>query len=162
MSKLHSRTALDHDRRHLKAAKALVVVIPLLGFTYLLTLMGPSKEESVLAFTIFHAVRAGLLSLQGAVITLPYCFFNTEVQGVVVMHWRRWKMVRSVGYECQSARTSLAHSAVYYAQDSADPVRTHLLHSPRDTPRVSPGGPAVVLSNQLSIPGSDLCESQFL
>ena len=79
MSKLRSRTALDHDRRHYKAAKALVIVIPLLGFTYLLTLMGPSEEESFLAFTIFQAVRAALLSTQGAVITLPYCFLNTEV-----------------------------------------------------------------------------------
>ena len=118
MSKLRSRTALDHDRRHYKAAKALVIVIPLLGFTYLLTLMGPSEEESFLAFTIFQSVRAALLSTQGAVITLPYCFLNTEVQGVVKLHWERWKMVRNVGFECQSTGTSLAHSAVYYAQDS--------------------------------------------
>ena len=33
---------MDHDRRHLKAAKALVIVIPLFGFTNILTIMGPS------------------------------------------------------------------------------------------------------------------------
>ena len=43
LSKLHSQTAMDHDRRHLKAAKALVIIIPLFGFTYLLTIIGPSK-----------------------------------------------------------------------------------------------------------------------
>ena len=42
LSKLHSQTAMDHDRRHLKAAKALVIVIPLFGFTNILTIMGPS------------------------------------------------------------------------------------------------------------------------
>ena len=47
-SKLRSQTAMDHDRRHLKAAKALVIVIPLFGFTYLLTIIGPSKVESQL------------------------------------------------------------------------------------------------------------------
>ena len=61
VSKLRSRTALDHDRRHYKAAKVLVIVIPLLGIT-LITLMGTSKEESFLAFTIFESVRSALLS----------------------------------------------------------------------------------------------------
>ena len=116
MSKLRSRTALDHDRRHYKAAKALVIVIPLLGFTYLLTLLGPSKDDSLLAYSIFQSVRAALLSTQGAVITLPYCFLNSEVQGVIKSHWERWRMVRNVGFECQSTRTSLAHSSIYYTQ----------------------------------------------
>ena len=116
VSKLRARTAMDHDRRHYKAAKALVVVIPLFGFTYLLTLMGPNKESNPLAYTIFQSVRAVLLSTQGAVITLPYCYLNSEVQGVIKCHWERWKMVRNVEYECQSTRTSLATSTIYYAQ----------------------------------------------
>ena len=116
ISKLKSQTALDHDRRHYKAAKALFIVIPLLGFTYLLTLMGPSKEDSLIAYTIFQSMRAVLLSTQGAVITLPYCYLNSEVQWVIKCHWERWKMVRNVEFECQSTRTSLAHSSIYYAQ----------------------------------------------
>ena len=59
------------------------MVVPLLGFTYLLTVVGPSEEESHLAHIVFEIVRAALLSTQGAIITLPYCFLNTEVQGVV-------------------------------------------------------------------------------
>ena len=107
---------MDHDRRHFKAAKALVIVIPLFGLTYLLTLMGPNKESNPLAYTIFQSVRAVLLSTQGAVITLPYCYLNSEVQGVIKLHWDRWIMVRNVEYECQSTRTSLATSTIYYAQ----------------------------------------------
>ena len=116
MAKLRARTAMDHDRRHYKAAKALVIVIPLLGFTYLLTFIGPSKESSPLAYTIFQSVRAVLLSTQGAVITLPYCYLNTEVQGVLRTRWDRWQMVRNVEYASQSTRTSLATSTIYYAQ----------------------------------------------
>ena len=43
LAKLRSQTAMDHDRRHLKAAKALVIVIPLFGFTYILTFIGPDE-----------------------------------------------------------------------------------------------------------------------
>ena len=109
---------MDHDRRHFKAAKALVIVIPLLGFTYLLTFIGPNKESNPLAYTIFQSVRAVLLSTQGAVITLPYCYLNSEVQGVIKTRWRRWQMVRNVEYAstCQSTRTSVATSTIYYAQ----------------------------------------------
>ena len=110
VSKLRAHTALEYDRRHYKAAKALVVIIPLLGFTYMLTLVGPTKEESPLGFLVFNTVRAALLSSQGAVISLPYCFLNAEVQAAIKLHWDRWWMVRTVGMESQSARTSLGHS----------------------------------------------------
>jgi len=133
VSKLRARTAMDHDRRHYKAAKALVVVIPLFGFTYLLTLMGPSKESNPLAYTIFQSVRAVLLSTQGAVITLPYCYLNSEVQGVIKCHWERWKMVRNVEFECQSTRTSLAHSSIYYAQDSGNSSKLKILTQKLDS-----------------------------
>ena len=116
MAKLRARTAMDHDRRHYKAAKALVIVIPLLGFTYLLTFIGPNKESNPLAYTIFQSVRAVLLSTQGGVITLPYCYLNTEVQGVIRTRWDRWQMVRNVEYASHSTRTSLATSTIYYTQ----------------------------------------------
>ena len=103
VSKLHIQTAMDFDRRHYRAAKALVVVIPMLGFTYLLTLLGPSATHTPTAYAIFQAVRAVLLSTQGAVITLPYCYLNTEVQGILMMHWNRWKTVRMVEHEYQSS-----------------------------------------------------------
>jgi len=114
LSKLHSQTAMDHDRRHLKAAKALVIIIPLFGFTYLLTIIGPSKKDYPLAFTIFQSFRACFLSTTGAVITLPYCYCNSEVRRAVQTRWRRWKMVRNVGYErCRAARASTATNSIF-------------------------------------------------
>ena len=35
--------------------------------------------------------------LQGLVISLPYCYLNTEVQSVVRNHYRRWQLIRTVG-----------------------------------------------------------------
>ena len=118
VSKLRDRNMKDHETRHYKAAKALVIVIPLLGFTYLITILGPDKQANPLAYTIFQSMRAVLLSTQGAVITLPYCYLNTEVQAVLTSRWNRWVMVRRVEFEhsAQSARTSVATSTTYYAQ----------------------------------------------
>jgi len=113
LSKLHSQTAMDHDRRHLKAAKALVIITPLFGLTYLLTLMGPDKKAYPLAFTIFQSVRAAILSTAGAVITLPYCYCNSEVRRAITTRWRRWKMVRNVGYECCRPRASVATNSIF-------------------------------------------------
>lgn len=95
LSKLRSQTAMDHDRKHLKAAKALVIVIPLFGFTYILTFIGPDEvslyfykivltsslqREFPLGYTIFQSFRAIFLSTTGFVITLPYCYCNSEVR----------------------------------------------------------------------------------
>ena len=44
--------------------QALVILIPLLGAPYLLTLMGPSRSESPGAYTVFQISRAIVLSSQ--------------------------------------------------------------------------------------------------
>ena len=49
----------------------------------------PDREQSELAHVIFQLGRSVLISLQGAVITLPYCFCNTEVRAVLRLHWNR-------------------------------------------------------------------------
>merc|ERR1719154_280024 len=97
---------MDHDRRNLKAAKALLVLIPLLGFPYLLTLVGPDRDESPQVYTVFQITRAIILSTQGLVISMLYCFLNGEIQLVVKTHWYRWKMVRTVGRDRRYTQTS--------------------------------------------------------
>lgn len=90
------REASDHQK--LRAAKALLVIIPLLGINYLITIVGPSDPTSVFYFIFVH-FRAILLSSQGLLVTLPYCFFNTEVKGILEHHWNRWRNTRSVLFE---------------------------------------------------------------
>lgn len=55
--------AQEHDHQNWKAAKALLVIIPLLGITYLFTISGPS-DPTTMAYYIFQHVRAFLLSIQ--------------------------------------------------------------------------------------------------
>merc|ERR1719356_1124647 len=105
VSKLKQRTALDHDRRNMKAAKALLVLVPLLGCPYLLTLVGPNREDSPQAYTVFQIARASVLSTQGLVISLLYCFLNSELQAGLSRHWRRWKFNRMLVSDINIARS---------------------------------------------------------
>jgi len=107
-------TAADHDRRHWKAAKALIFVMPLLGVGHILTLVVKPTVGSIgvpLVVDVFDAVEAVIMSTQGFVISLPYCFLNSEVRGAVRSQWRRWRMVRTVGRKS----TSLATNATFYS-----------------------------------------------
>ena len=87
---------MDHDKRHWKAAKvihlftdfpnyspqALIFVMPLLGFGHILTLVVQPAVASIgvpLAEQISDAVEAVIASAQGLMISLPYCFLNSEV-----------------------------------------------------------------------------------
>ena len=79
IAKLKDNSAMEHDRQHWKAAKALVIVIPLLGITYLFTLMGPGEEWPVF-YIVFQIIRAILLSSQvrikGGINFCNFCKLN--------------------------------------------------------------------------------------
>lgn len=94
VSKLNQQAVLDHEKRHFKAAKALICVCPLLGISYLLTLWTPNIFQN-----IFIAIRDFILSFQGLVISIIFCLANEEVQNVLRTHWKRRMMVRMVKKE---------------------------------------------------------------
>ncbi|GIX81887.1 diuretic hormone receptor [Caerostris darwini] len=76
-----------------KAAKALLVLIPLLGTTYVLVIVTPSHRT---ARVIFSYLQAVLLSTQGFTVAILYCFLNGEVQKSMRHLWRRWSTRRTV------------------------------------------------------------------
>merc|ERR1719206_1673669 len=92
---------------NLRAAKALIIIVPLLGITYLVTIVGPSEPDTTLE-TIFILTRNVLLSFQGFFITLPYCFLNGEVCTMMKSHWERWRNTQDIGQGPNSARNSIA------------------------------------------------------
>lgn len=107
------------DHQNWKAAKALLVIIPLLGITYLITILGPT-DSSTVQYTMFEHIRAVLLSTQGFTVTLPYCFLNTEVKSILRHNFKRWRNTRNVEHTYsrgQSARNSIS-LAGYYGCDS--------------------------------------------
>ncbi|XP_022240360.1 diuretic hormone receptor-like [Limulus polyphemus] len=93
ITKLRAATTIEH-KQYRKAAKALLVLIPLLGVTYVLVIVTPTHRT---ARVIFTYVQATLLSTQGLSVSILYCFLNGEVQNTLRQHLQRWKTSRSVG-----------------------------------------------------------------
>ncbi|XP_046390386.1 diuretic hormone receptor-like isoform X2 [Ischnura elegans] len=93
ITKLRSANNAE-TQQYRKATKALLVLIPLLGITYILVIAGPTHGLSA---RVYASIRALLLSTQGFTVALFYCFLNTEVQNTMRHHVERWKTARSVG-----------------------------------------------------------------
>ncbi|XP_017474728.1 PREDICTED: diuretic hormone receptor [Rhagoletis zephyria] len=93
ITKLRSANTVE-TRQYRKAAKALLVLIPLFGITYLVVLAGPS--ESGVMSNMFAVVRALLLSTQGFAVSLFYCFLNSEVRNTLRHHISTWRDERNI------------------------------------------------------------------
>uniref|UniRef100_A0A8D9DY41 Diuretic hormone receptor n=1 Tax=Cacopsylla melanoneura TaxID=428564 RepID=A0A8D9DY41_9HEMI len=93
ITKLRSANTVE-TQQYRKATKALVVLIPLLGITYILVIWGPTDGPYA---NLYAHLRAILLSTQGFTVALFYCFLNTEVQNTLRHHLERWKEARNLG-----------------------------------------------------------------
>ncbi|RWS17855.1 diuretic hormone receptor-like protein [Dinothrombium tinctorium] len=82
VTKLRATTNVE-SQQYRKAAKALLVLIPLLGVTHILFLVTPTSQ---MARIIVTYVQATFLSTQGLTVAVLYCFLNGE----------RWKATRTV------------------------------------------------------------------
>ncbi|XP_034652986.1 diuretic hormone receptor isoform X2 [Drosophila subobscura] len=100
ITKLRSANTVE-TRQYRKAAKALLVLIPLFGITYLVVLAGPS--EVGLMGHMFAVLRAVLLSTQGFSVSLFYCFLNSEVRNALRHHISTWRDTRDI-QQSQSRR----------------------------------------------------------
>uniref|UniRef100_A0A182PN92 G-protein coupled receptors family 2 profile 2 domain-containing protein n=1 Tax=Anopheles epiroticus TaxID=199890 RepID=A0A182PN92_9DIPT len=92
ITKLRSANTVE-TRQYRKASKALLVLIPLLGITYLVVLAAPA--EGVVS-DIFAIARALLLSTQGLSVSLFYCFLNSEVRLALRHRLERWRDERNI------------------------------------------------------------------
>merc|ERR1719394_1836203 len=99
---------------------ALIVVMPMLGCGYLITMVGPDKDTTPLGHAAFQLGRSVVLSTQGLVVSLPYCYLNTEVRSVVRNHYRRWQLIRNVGTGHMSERGSISASTAYTTVNKID------------------------------------------
>lgn len=88
ITKLRSANNVETEQ-YRKGCKALLVLIPLLGVTYILFISGPQSA-------IYSIIRTILLSTQGLAVGLLYCFLNTEVQHTLKHRWLRWREARSL------------------------------------------------------------------
>uniref|UniRef100_A0A3Q0STE9 Corticotropin releasing hormone receptor 2 n=1 Tax=Amphilophus citrinellus TaxID=61819 RepID=A0A3Q0STE9_AMPCI len=72
-----------------KAVKATLVLLPLLGITYMLFFVNPGEDDiSQIVFIYFNSF---LQSFQGFFVSVFYCFLNGEVRSAVRKRWHRWQ-----------------------------------------------------------------------
>ncbi|XP_058836964.1 diuretic hormone receptor-like isoform X1 [Topomyia yanbarensis] len=130
ITKLRSANTVE-SRQYRKASKALLVLIPLLGITYLVVLAAPA--EGVVS-DIFAIARALLLSTQGFWVSLFYCFLNSEVRLALRHRLERWRDERNIrlGQVRQRSRRPLTYSKRESCASSA--TTTTLLGPPASCP----------------------------
>ncbi|XP_065299237.1 diuretic hormone receptor-like isoform X2 [Dermacentor albipictus] len=92
ITKLRAANTIE-SRQYRKAAKALLVLLPLLGVTYILVIWTPTHKT---ARVIFTYLQITLLSTQGFNVAVLYCFLNGEVRKSVRHHLERWKTARAL------------------------------------------------------------------
>ncbi|XP_017147831.1 diuretic hormone receptor isoform X1 [Drosophila miranda] len=113
ITKLRSAHTLE-TRQYYKASKALLVLIPLFGITYLLVLTGP---EQGISRNLFEAIRAFLISTQGFFVALFYCFLNSEVRQTLRHRFIRWRESRNI-HRSSSIKNRRHRASKDYSQRS--------------------------------------------
>ncbi|XP_038611566.1 corticotropin-releasing factor receptor 2 [Tachyglossus aculeatus] len=88
MTKLRASTASE-TIQYRKAVKATLVLLPLLGITYMLFFVNPGDDDvSQIVFIYFNSF---LQSFQGFFVSVFYCFLNGEVRSAARKRWHRWQ-----------------------------------------------------------------------
>ncbi|XP_070566095.1 corticotropin-releasing factor receptor 2-like isoform X2 [Ptychodera flava] len=109
ITKLRASNTLE-TKQYRKAVKATVVLLPLLGLTYVLFFMSPDKDNipARLVFLYFNAI---LQSTQGLSVSVFYVFLNGEVKSVMRRHFTRWRDSHSLARSRNSRNQSIVSSA---------------------------------------------------
>ncbi|KAI9537435.1 hypothetical protein NQZ68_025291 [Dissostichus eleginoides] len=93
MTKLRASTTSE-TIQYRKAVKATLVLLPLLGLTYMLFFVNPGEDEiSQIVFIYFNSF---LESFQGFFVSVFYCFLNSEVRSAVRKRFHRWQEQHSI------------------------------------------------------------------
>ncbi|XP_026875472.2 corticotropin-releasing factor receptor 1-like, partial [Electrophorus electricus] len=93
ITKLRASTTSE-TIQYRKAVKATLVLLPLLGITYMLFFVNPGEDEiSQIVFIYFNSF---LQSFQGFFVSVFYCFLNSEVHSVVRKRCHRWQDKHSI------------------------------------------------------------------
>ncbi|XP_075036091.1 calcitonin gene-related peptide type 1 receptor [Mixophyes fleayi] len=74
---------------YMKAVRATLILVPLLGIQYVLL---PWKPEGRIAEEVFNYVMHIVMHYQGLLVATIFCFFNGEVQAVLKRHWNQYKI----------------------------------------------------------------------
>uniref|UniRef100_M4AE84 Corticotropin releasing hormone receptor 1 n=1 Tax=Xiphophorus maculatus TaxID=8083 RepID=M4AE84_XIPMA len=121
MTKLRASTTSE-TIQYRKAVKATLVLLPLLGITYMLFFVNPGGEDEV-AQVVFIYFNSILESFQGFFVSVFYCFLNSEVRSTVKKRWIRWHdrhSIRSRTVRATSLPTSPSRVSFHSIKQSSN------------------------------------------
>ncbi|XP_035002565.1 corticotropin-releasing factor receptor 1 isoform X2 [Hippoglossus stenolepis] len=93
MTKLRASTTSE-TIQYRKAVKATLVLLPLLGITYMLFFVNPGEDE--ISQNVFIYFNSFLESFQGFFVSVFYCFLNSEVRSAARKRFHRWQEQHSI------------------------------------------------------------------
>ncbi|TNN33045.1 Corticotropin-releasing factor receptor 1 [Liparis tanakae] len=93
MTKLRASTTSE-TMQYRKAVKATLVLLPLLGITYMLFFVNPGEDE--ISQVVFIYFNSFLESFQGFFVSVFYCFLNSEVRSATRKRFHRWQEQHSI------------------------------------------------------------------
>ncbi|KAK9972896.1 hypothetical protein ABG768_023656 [Culter alburnus] len=93
---------------YMRAVRATLILVPLLGIQYILL---PYKPDGRLASEIFMHIMNILMHYQGLLVATIFCFFNSEVQGVLRRHWNQYRIQFGSTFTNQDALRSASYTA---------------------------------------------------
>uniref|UniRef100_A0A8C1J1C9 Calcitonin gene-related peptide type 1 receptor n=1 Tax=Cyprinus carpio TaxID=7962 RepID=A0A8C1J1C9_CYPCA len=74
---------------YMKAVRATLILVPLLGIQYVLL---PYKPGGRMSAEIYDYIMHILMHYQGLLVATIFCFFNGEVQAVLRRHWNQYRI----------------------------------------------------------------------
>ncbi|XP_038044934.1 parathyroid hormone/parathyroid hormone-related peptide receptor-like [Patiria miniata] len=120
VTKLRASHSLE-TQQYRKGVRGTLFLLPLLGVTYLLFLLGPAEVADELrtpSFYVYQYLSTLLSSLQGFFVAVIYVFLNQEVQNVIKRKIRRWREentlpTRMVSRRGSNTRTSFGNLGIF-------------------------------------------------
>ncbi|XP_067649572.1 calcitonin gene-related peptide type 1 receptor-like isoform X2 [Haliotis asinina] len=99
-----------------KAARATLILVPLFGLQYLVFPVRPDKDSPLYEF--YHYFIALLTSLQGALVSIMYCFCNGEVTSIVRRKWHQHRLM--TGHVRKNTTSATMYTEAYSVMQSSN------------------------------------------
>ncbi|CAL4174508.1 unnamed protein product, partial [Meganyctiphanes norvegica] len=109
VTKLQASDAVETARVR-KAIKATLVLFPLLGIPNLLAMYNPRDNATLEG--AYMVANALLQSCMGVVVSILYCFLNSEVQGVLKTRWWQYRVRHQPDMYVQTQRRKSTKSSI--------------------------------------------------
>ncbi|KAK3759805.1 hypothetical protein RRG08_041758 [Elysia crispata] len=114
-----------------KAAKATLILVPLFGLQFLVFPVRPAEDSPM--HDIYLHFMALLMSMQGTLVSIIFCFCNGEVRSLIMRKWHQHRLMTSRSSRKNTGFTSSTYVDGYSVVDT---TRDGTKMTPDNGPRI--------------------------